>query len=469
MKNWRTAAFLALLLIALGGLATWDEWQTKKDEKTKETSNILISFNPDDVKSIIFANSGDADVGGDKDPSTAPIRSDKRVDVTLELRDGRWQITAPVNEPADQQVIKDMLKNIADYKYETEVATGTANWGQFGLTEPRRRIELIKNDGTKVSVVVGNNAPVGYATYIATEGSDKVYGGSQHIATSLGKTLFDFREKKILSVATFDVNDAIMTTKSGTFSLTKTDGKWLIDADKVEADSSQVNNLLDDMTGLKASEFLDAPSSEIKKSFADKSAFIFAGQLNSDSHSLKVIKHKDAYYAMRKGSDLVFKVPEDVQTKLSKSKNDLRNKRIFSFQSSNVEGVDIDGKSFKRLNDEWHLAEDSAKFDASGKFTGADADKPTAKTHVRTLLVDLEYGKAEEILPADTAKKLAPNPKNNVKLTMADKSEVTISIWQDPANPEMNYITHTGSSQVFKAKSSLVASMNDAPKLPAME
>ena len=36
IKNWKVAAILALFLLGLSGLAAWDEWKTKEEEKGKE-------------------------------------------------------------------------------------------------------------------------------------------------------------------------------------------------------------------------------------------------------------------------------------------------------------------------------------------------------------------------------------------------------------------------------------------------
>ena len=107
MKNWKTAVGLGVILLGLSGLATWDEWQSKKDEKDKETSNLLTTIKPDQVKAFVFHTSGDADSGGDKTPAVSK-ETPKAVDVEAKLVDGKWQITSPVNEPADQQVIQDL-------------------------------------------------------------------------------------------------------------------------------------------------------------------------------------------------------------------------------------------------------------------------------------------------------------------------------------------------------------------------
>ena len=45
----RLAAALALLVLLLGGLATWDEWKTKQEKDGEKTKNKLAEFKPEDV------------------------------------------------------------------------------------------------------------------------------------------------------------------------------------------------------------------------------------------------------------------------------------------------------------------------------------------------------------------------------------------------------------------------------------
>lgn len=475
MKNWKTAVGLGVTLLALSGIATWDEWQTKKDEKDKETSNLLINWKPDQIKSFVFHTAGDSDTGGDKTPSTTPKESAKAVDISAKLVDGKWVVTSPVNETADQQVIQDLLKNITEYKFEKEIASGKDKWAQFGLAEPRRRIELENSDNSKLTIYVGMNAPVGFSTYVATSTSDKILTGSQYLATSLAKTLFDFRNKKLLSISTHEIDKVLLKAEAEKgIELAKADGKWQIKApEAAEADSIQVNNFLDDITGLRAAEFVDKPTKDQIAGFAPTKTFASLTLSVKDvAYQVKFAKINDTLFASIDPTKQVIKLGEDAKGKIAKKVNDFRNKKMFDFQSAQVETIEIDNKVYVRVSDEWYSKDDAAKFDATGKFPGKESDKPAPRKNIRGLLVDLEYAKAEAIFAADSivAKKLPTAPKNRLKLTFntaTNRAPMTIDIWQAGDIPDQIYVRSSGKSAVFMAKASIIASMSGAPVLPA--
>ncbi len=475
MKNWKTAAGLAVAILALGGLATWDEWKTKKEEKDKETSNLLSELKPDQIKKFHYYTVGDAETDGDKVATSTPADPKKVVQVEASLNDNIWSLTSPVSEKADQQVIQDLLKNVLDYKYEKEVASTKDQWAQFGVSNPRRKIELETNDGKKTTIYVGINAPVGFSAYVATDKSEQVFAGSQHIATSMSKTLFDFRDKKLISASSSEVESVSLKVEgSKPIALAKKDGKWFLTSpENVEADTVQVNNFLDDLTSIKATEFVENASKDIKDSLIGSKAFteVELTLVGGAKSHLVFGKPKTGFYASLNPNQKIIKISDDLTGKVSKNLNDLRNKKIFSFQSAQVESVEIDEKTFKRVKDEWYSLEDSSKFGVDGVFKGKENEKPTVRSHIRSFLVDLEYSKAENVITPDAAdaKKLPKSPKNKFKLTFSEASKqapITIDVWQAADSPDMIYIRQSGSDKVFKAKSTVIASMNDAPKLP---
>jgi hypothetical protein len=475
MRNWKQIAALATVLAGLGALATWDEWKTKKEEKEKETKDILLAIKSESVKGLRLRSTGEAPADGEKTPNA--VGTGDVVDVTLKLQDNQWLITSPIQTLADQQVVSDLLKNITEYKTESEVSQSKEQWGQFGLTNPRRDIEIETSDGKKTNFYVGLNTPVGFSAYTATSLNSNVYAGSQYIVTSTGKTLFDLREKKILSGSAADLTGLKITAKIaqklGAMTLNQTDGKWAIVSPlSVAADTVAVKNYLDDIFGMKAAEFFDQPSKEMLMKFGDKTLFGQIDLIKKDATvKLSVYEDKDALYARLDGSPTIFKLGQDARSKVLKTAKDLRDKRIFGFSTADVSKVTIDGEGFTKVANDWYKSEDAAKFASDGTFKGKTEEKPSITTHVRGLVVDLEYARAEDIFDgkSDVAKKLPKAPKHRVILGFASGTgqDVSIDIWTALDNPEMIYLRRSGSDQIFKSKRTVIASFTPASTAPA--
>jgi hypothetical protein len=474
MQKWKQIAGLATLLIGLGALATWDEWKTKNEEKEKETKGILLPIKPESIVGLRIRATTEED-GGAKTAGSA-ISSAGATDVTLKNTDGTWAISVPVTTTADQQVVTDLIKNLTDYKTESEVSTSKDQWPQFGLDKPRRDIEIETKDGKKLSFYVGLNTPVGFSAYVATSDSPKAFAGSQYIVTSTGKSLFDLRDKKILSGSASTVTGLTVTAKNNqgteTLALSQADGKWLIQRPvSAPGDSVSVKNYLDDLFGLKATEFIDSPNQALLAAMSDKNLLAKIDLTQSPgSHQLTFYQTKDGIYARAVNTLTIFKLADDARGKIVKTAKDLRDKKIFSFGSADVSKVTIDGEAFAKVATDWYRAEDAGKFAADGKFTGKAEEKPSGASHVRGLVVDLEYARAEDVYDAasDVAKNLPKAPKHRVVLGLTPKEpDITIDVWTAQDNPEMIYIRRTGASQIFKSKRSTIASLTPSKIAPA--
>ena len=81
IRNWQKMAGLGLTFLALGGLATWDEWQTKKDVAATDAKGLLTLIKPSTVTGISFHMTEDA-TSGDKSATPASTAS-KTFDATF--------------------------------------------------------------------------------------------------------------------------------------------------------------------------------------------------------------------------------------------------------------------------------------------------------------------------------------------------------------------------------------------------
>lgn len=452
-------------LIALGAIATWDEWQTKKDEKLKETTGLIVpDLKSEDVAAIRFLSLGDRDAGGDKatKADATAKTNEKPVDVKLVRKDGQWVITSPISTTADTQIVSDLLKNILEYKSEKEVAGEQEKWADFGLKSPRRTIELETSSGKTITFMVGDNAPVGFSTYVATSASTKVFSGSQYIATATLKSLFDLRNKRVLSgFSTPDITGVAISSGKDATTLEKIDSSWQITAPtKAKADTVLVNNLIDDISGLRATEIKDEPDASLRALFqGGKGLARITIQSSALKVTLRLAEQKTDLYATVEGQPAIYKLNAEVKSKIIKTEKELRDKRIFSFQSAEITAVTVDGQNFKLVTGDWYTESDAAKLGPDGKFSGKPEDKPAAASHIRGLIVDLEYARAEDVKEDPSALKLPKAPKHQIILSRAsDAGKITVDAWLGTgADSEMVWIKTAEMSRIYKAKKSVLA------------
>ncbi len=422
-QQLKTAGILVGVLLALGGLATWDEWQTKKDEKKKESENRLLSLETDKVTGIEFFNR----------EGTPPV------DISIERSSGKWQITRPTALSADQQAVDNLLATLRDYKFESVVADDASkNASAFGLDNPRRIIEL-KTEKGPVKIKVGTNTPVGYSVYSVAEGPGvdgpgKVHVGSQHLAVATGKTLHDLREKRFLAFSNANVTEfELIRPGKPNVRVQKKDGAFVVTAPQsFSAEQNQVYTFLDGIITTNASTFIDHPDAKLKNAFKGQGLGELRLKLDDNSSvAVKFIERDKKIHGWVGGSAPVAQLPDDIKGKLEKTASDFRDRKIFSFAGDKVTEVVLDGKSYSKKDGEWYGSDEPAK----------------AVSQIRSLLVDLEFAKATEILDGKDKASQAPTekaPAHSVKLSIEGSTQpLEIKIWDKPGSAESYLLKHT--------------------------
>jgi hypothetical protein len=447
MKHLKLGVGLGVLLLALGGLATWDEWQTKKDEKDKESKNQVLAFKTEEVQEIEIRVRADGDNAA-ADQNTSAGESV----FNLKKIDEKWTIESPIQSLADQQTIQDLLKNVSEFKYEADVADGESLYSQFGLDRPRRHVLMKLSSGSTVEFKVGNNAPVGYSTYVATNKSTKVLSGSQYIAASLSKSLFDLRDKSVFKISPVTIsNFSYQSEKTGIQNLVleKSGETWKIDK-KIDGDTIAIMNLLSDFSDIKASEFLDQVKSidELKMNGKPSSILATLSLQDEPETKIRLIKRGDEriIYYSDKGSQKFAKIAADNEVKLLKGLEDLRNKKVFSFAANAISEVDIDSVAYKKAGEKW------LRSLSSDQKSSNELESP----FVSTLLIDLEHAKAERVL--DSFEKSKTPPKHMIEMDKSLQSKLTIQAWE--GDNDQFVIKHSASQNFFVIKKGLLSSVS---------
>ncbi len=448
MKNYKTAGLLLGVLVVLGLIGTWDEWKTKQEEREKDEENKLVQFDPGSVTAINFW----AQVTPEDETSLSG-KVGTETHIRLELKDEHWHLVEPVAGLADDTAVKNLLTSIKDYKTEEVVSEDKASWNNYGLDKPTRKIELTQAGKTPevITVFVGAKTPVGYSLYIATDQSNKAYVGNQYLLTATNKTLKDFRDKSIIKIDSAQLSS--LTYQFGTTKpivISKDADTYKIKQPAMEADSDAVNELIADLNSFRAEDFLDKPTAKFSHAFAntkDRVALSWTSASGSNQ-SIQFAEVDKTLWAAVDARKLAFKAPENFRVKITKTIDDFRNRRIFAFDAASVVSVDIDGESFTKAEANWVKA--------------GDGDKPAHQPHVQSLLLDLEYAKADKFLTAndqDVKAAMKNAPQHRIKLILQPQTELVIDGWPDTKNASKFIVRRSGSPIYYRVVKSVFSNV----------
>ncbi len=467
MKTWRVAGVLAVVFLALGGLATWDEWQTKRDQIAEGQKNRLVEIKPEEVAEVEYASSGRPEVPAAPDgeaTATQPVAA-KAV-----KRDGKWHLVTPVEALADARQIDALIHTITDYTYTKEVADGKDQWAEFGLANPLRHVTLRTAGASPRSftVYLGNKVPVGYNVYFRTSDSDKIYMGSQHLLTSTNKAAFDFRDKTLTLLDGSKVRKLTYRQRGqAAIEVTRSEGKWqIVKPEVLPADGDEIQDFISVIARTKVAAFDDKPSAELQQAFVDPEYEVTWQDDSGAATTLKVIDREGRLSASFAPSQLVFGMPDEMRIKLRRDLLHFRNRRIFDGQILGIKKVDIDGQAYANVQGNWYKADVAAKFDASGTFPGGAQNAPAEEAHVRAFLVDVEFAKTTSFVSPDdpVAKSLNAAPQHRIVLSYDDpaKAPLTLELFHaDPdASGKQHYLVRTtGAPFIYRVPKTTFNSM----------
>jgi len=288
------AAAVSLGLYAYFGVMKPDEQATEKklaDEK-------LVSFPKP---------SGDAP--GNAAAFETLVITAKGETTTVEKTNGSWQITSPIQAPADTATLEGLVSEIqsASVKSVVEENPTPEDLKKYGLSPPKFLVKAyVKVPGEsrqrELLFEGGIENTFDGSVYLRRQNDPRVYSAPGGLRWTLQKTLFDLRDKKLFNHPDTKVKSVEVQAKGNRYTVERVDEKtWkLTHPIQEDADTGTLQVLLSELRSLSASSFpednaarrketgLDTPDIVLVVNLTDGSSVKFSqATVGSISHLLK--------------------------------------------------------------------------------------------------------------------------------------------------------------------------------------
>jgi hypothetical protein len=179
----------------------------------------------------------------------------------LERRESEWRLAAPLEAPADAFAADAIASALAQLGSEA-VYESPQPLAVYGLEDESRDLKFRAGDAWHV-VRLGKPTPIGGNRYAFVGGQTRVYTVPAHGVNALAKSLDDLREKRILRFDAGSAQRVSLRWPGGKVVLARGDAGWKLEEPIVgPADQTTVDELLSDLSFLRASGFVDAPTRE---------------------------------------------------------------------------------------------------------------------------------------------------------------------------------------------------------------
>ena len=231
---------------------------------------------------------------------------------------GEWAFRSPLVTKAGRWAVDGLLGSIENLRMESVAAEDAKDLKPFGLDRPSRTLTLGLADGATRTLEIG--AATGDQKYpVRQSGSAMVAIIPAALVDDLAKGMDNLRAKRLLDVATYEVEGFDVTENGARKTYAKTTAKdkggvetskWKRTApDTADLETSKVEDALFKVGGVEATEMIDTPEADARYGL-DVPVFELVIRMGSGKGESKLVigKKGDAAYARRSGDASILKL-----------------------------------------------------------------------------------------------------------------------------------------------------------------
>jgi hypothetical protein len=452
MKFFRKAIVLVAVL-ACAGFAYWYFIVKKGKEKEEKEQKEALLFDETE-KDVVKIT-----INEENEPEIVIERV-----IEEEENDYRWVITTPVTTRGDRNVIDAILATIKGGKREEVVWDTLEKEEEYRLDRPRHSLRFYyEGDSTEYGIDFGKENLDRTKVFAKVVGNEKIFSIPIGFRAEVIKSLFDLRDKMLAYFKAEDVVKISFLSSGGAFVLEREGEEWYLMPERVKASSIRVEIYTGNLSYGHFVEVTEEKGHDLEKYGLDTPHLIVNFKLRDGSNYMFLVGDSltsgssDYYYATRSTDGMVFQVKQDLVSGLLKTAFEMRDRRIFDFQDSEVTALTMKaltstGRGSEKSGTEFHMVreEDEWRFEDSG-------EKIEREYKVDSILRGIKNAEYEIIEPVKRGEGSweksgietpryevsftfnSGRPKLTVQLTEAD--EETSMLWLTPDNGDTVYYT----------------------------
>jgi hypothetical protein len=335
----RTLVFL-IIFLALGIVFFFREIRGGAIRRhAEEQKKRILPFEAGDASSLAIRRAEDGTATPPNVPEIFVIRESG----------GGWDITTPVNAPAETGTVDEMLDTLSGLMFERDLGP-QSDLVPFGLEPPGIEIEVSGGQGSLGSISLGGPTVDGSKSYVKTSASDSVFAVKKSVRDSLDKSLFELRDKTLFEFSPSDVQAIAVAgeRKLLSFEIPGEDGWKLTFPEKHRADSGMVVRLIDAVKSARVRKFVEEEAADVEKyglgptatrvefRLVERIAVLYLGAVGDDDSETIFARVDDGRRIVEIDSGILSKLSPDVDT--------WRNKTLLPFEKDTVTRIRVASK-----------------------------------------------------------------------------------------------------------------------------
>ncbi len=303
--------------------------------------------------------------------------------VELSMRDGKWEVTRPVKDRADEALVAQVFTTLERIEKHEEIAPDPgeqprASWSEYGLSSPKMRVDFVGKN-PPASLLIGREAAVDNKIYVAVEGDDRIFVTDLAVREAINREADDFRDPQLSGIPATQVRKVVIGTGEGQLEIEKDGEYWnIVRPLRARADTERVAELVRGATTLRAEKFVAPDSDDLAEYGLDTLrgtvtlhtedevfAFDIGAVVKSEDEEAKP-ETPAGVYARHAERNTVVVLPVEVENFLRANPGDLRDKHLMRLNLDVVDRVKLElggapPITFVREKEDWTMVENGRK------------------------------------------------------------------------------------------------------------
>lgn len=258
------------------------------------------------------------------------IISAENGEVTLIIKDGIWKLQDPIEFPAEQRSVSDMLKKFDEMQIESVASSREDSHAEYELDDSTAvYAEFLQGDIVLGSFYMGKQASTRRHTYFRLPGENDVYMVQGSYKYQFNRKLKDWRNKVVLELQPEGIESIKTIFPDHDYTLSLRDTVWYCDDGKKEFEAylKAVDPTLNYISRLRAADFYEPEEGKKAPDFQKFDARIeitFSGGYQTGLTLVKEDDEKNRYFVQKDGEDIIYLIYQGTANILMKDIEDYR-------------------------------------------------------------------------------------------------------------------------------------------------
>lgn len=179
--------------------------------------------------------------------------------ISLQRTVDGWSLEHPLQEPADNSVVEDLIKNTAAERIIDVVKEGEdIDWALFGLDKPMGTVSFVASSGVSDTFEISEKRNFEENVYARKNKENRLLLLNSAWQNKLQREVIEYRDRRFLKHSIASVDQIRIQNLAGRLHLARKDGVWTApEKSDLKLDQNKVRELLQKIADAQATEFVE--------------------------------------------------------------------------------------------------------------------------------------------------------------------------------------------------------------------